>query len=555
MSDIETNLNSNDYIQSKIDKIISNKNVRKSGVISKVNKYSVEAYGLDDVFYMEKVYIGDGQDNIGYVDKINSDKVSISLLKITKPIKLGDSIVSTGEQLMISFSKDFCGLVVDPFGVDRINNKELKDSYLIPAESPKIPIMDRDIVNRPLNTGIAAIDLMFPIGKGQRQLIIGDKKTGKSQILLDTIANQKGKNMICFYVAIGKTKKEVKKIYYKLIEKGLDKFTVIVASFYDDPTPMLKLTPYAALSMAEEYLKEGRDVLVCIDDLKKHADACKEIALNNEKNTGRESYPADIFYTHSRLLEKGCQHINGGSITILPVMETKGGIITDYISTNIISITDGQIVLSDKMFVKGQKPAIRYGLSVSRLGGAVQTSNMKVIGSTVRRKLLSYLENVDVYQLVDEGSMSDALKFKMAEGKKIMDCLKQNKFSPISEEKVIEKFSFVSNINNEENNIGVENNFDIEISNIDSNDVVSNEMVNIDLANENEVVSSDVQFDSLSDSVNDDVVDNNFNLGVIEDNNKNNNFEPVIISSVDVNDNSIVDVQDENYDQDGNEII
>jgi vacuolar-type H+-ATPase catalytic subunit A/Vma1 len=189
-------------------------------------------------------------------------------------------------------------------------------------------------------------------------------------------------------------------------------------------------------------MKEGKDVLVCIDDLKKHADACREIALISEKNTGRDAYPADIFYTHSRLLEKGCQYKSGGSITILPVMETKSGDITDYISTNIISITDGQIVLSEKLFKKGQKPAVNYGLSVSRLGGAVQRDDIKKIGSAVRRKLLSYLETADVYQLVNIESLSDELQDKLYKGQELMRLLNQRKFSPISQDRLVELFGY-----------------------------------------------------------------------------------------------------------------
>ena len=203
------------------------------------------------------------------------------------------------------------------------------------------------------------------------------------------------------------------------------------------------MTPYVGLSIAEEYMREGYDVLVCIDDLKKHADSCREIALISGKNTGREAYPADIFYTHSRLLEKGCQYKNGGSITILPVVETKGGDITDYISTNIISITDGQIVLSEKNFKKGQKPALDFGLSVSRLGGAVQKDSIKKVGAAVRRELLTYLETADVYQLVKIDAMSKELQEKVFRGKKLLSLLCQPKFSPRSEEKLVSNFGFI----------------------------------------------------------------------------------------------------------------
>ena len=303
--------------------------------------------------------------------------------------------------------------------------------------------MDRTNVNRPLLTGIVGIDLIYPIGKGQRQLVIGDKKTGKTQICLDTIVNQKDKGVFCIYVAIGKTKKEVKEIYYELMKRNALEYTIIVSAFNDDLAPVLVLTPYYALSIAKKLMESGNDVLVVIDDLKRHADAYREISLISGKSPGRDAYPSDIFYLHSRLLEKGCQHKNGGSISIIPIVETRGGDITDYISTNIISITDGQIVLSTKNFQKGEKPAINYGLSVSRLGGAVQTKPMKELGANVRRLLLNYLETRDVYELANTDEMSDELKLKLFRGKKILEQLIQKKYSPISEEKIIIKFDFL----------------------------------------------------------------------------------------------------------------
>lgn len=429
-------------INQKIDYIANQNNIYHSGKVVKINSFIVEVSGLDDAFYFEKVFIGT-EKNVGYVDKIEENRVVISLVKTDGQIKIGDNVITTNEPLNATFSADSFGMIIDPFGYDKMTGKKMKNSHFIPIETPKIGIMDRDTVNRPLETGVAGIDLLFPIGRGQRQLIIGDKKTGKTQILLDTIVNQKDKKVICIYVAIGKTKKELKRLYSQLVKKNAYLYTIIIATFNDDLAPLIKLTPYAALSVAEEFMRQGKDVLVCIDDLKKHADACREIALIAEKNTGRDAYPADIFYTHSRLLEKGGQYKNGGSITILPIVETKGGDITDYISTNIISITDGQIVLSDKMFQKGQKPAINFGLSVSRLGGAVQKQSIKIIGSTVRRELLSYLETADVYQLVNVESMSPELRTKLEDGKKILDALKQPKFSPMSENELINKFKFI----------------------------------------------------------------------------------------------------------------
>ena len=220
-------------------------------------------------------------------------------------------------------------------------------------------------------------------------------------------------------------------------------YTIIITAFYDELAPVVTLTPYYALSVARFYMLQGYDVLVCIDDLKRHADAYREISLISMKSPGRDAYPADIFYFHSRLLEKGCQYQNGASITILPVVETTGGDITDYISTNIISITDGQIVLSSKNFQKGERPAIDYGLSVSRLGGAVQEPEMKKLGATVRQKLLSYLETRDVYELANIDEMSKELQDKIFEGKKILDNLIQYKFSALSKQEIINKFVFL----------------------------------------------------------------------------------------------------------------
>jgi F-type H+/Na+-transporting ATPase subunit alpha len=437
--------NIDNIIDKKIDDIVKKNNIYHIGKVVKINNYIIEATGLEDVFFFEKVYIKN-ESNIGYVDKIEEDKVVIALIKTNGDIRINDSITASGEVLQSSYSKNSMGMIIDPFGNDKMSGKKFNDCKQIPIESPYIPIMKRTPVNRPLETGIAAIDLMFPIGKGQRQLIIGDKKTGKTQILLDTIANQKNKNVICIYVAIGKTKKEVKRVFTKLTEKQTNSYTLIVAAFNDDPVPLIKLTPYVALSIAQEYMLEGFDVLVCIDDLKTHADACREMALIAEKNTGRDAYPADIFYIHSRLLEKGCQYENGASITILPTVQTKSGDITDYISTNIISITDGQIVLSEKLFKKGQKPAINFGLSVSRLGGAVQSPDIKKIGAVVRREVLSYLETSDVYQLVNVESLSDELQSKIFKGQKLLGLLNQRKFSPMSQEKLIADFGYVAGL-------------------------------------------------------------------------------------------------------------
>lgn len=347
------------------------------------------------------------------------------------------------------------GRITDIFGVDKLTDQPYENFTYIDIEKPNIPIMDRAAVTRPLLTGIAGIDLIYPIGKGQRQLIIGDKKTGKTQIALDAIVNQgkiadNANNMICIYVAIGKTKKEIRMVYDELKKRYASSYTMIVSATNDEKIPILNLIPYVGLSIAEEYMMRGKDVLVVIDDLKRHAEICREISLISNKTPGREAYPSDIFYTHARLLEKGCQHKNGGSITILPIVETKGGDITDYISTNIISITDGQIVLSTKQFLKGQKPAIDYGISVSRIGGACQGKEIRKLGANIRLKLLNYLETKEVYELANIDEMGEDLKKKFNQGKMIEEALKQNKFEPLSYTEILDRFEELGDVENED---------------------------------------------------------------------------------------------------------
>ena len=439
-----------DYVDKQVDaKILSinnNENIYDVGTVINVKDFIVEVAGMVDVMFYEKINIANKA--FGYVIAINESTINVAILKIDSPINVGDMAYSTNALYQGSFSKSSMGRIVDLFGEDKISAKKFSDLIDIPIERKTIPIMDRTAVNRPLLTGIGGIDLMYPIGKGQRQLIIGDKRTGKTQIGLDAIVNQKDKNVLCFYVAIGKTKKEVKNIYSELAKRGALAYTTIVTAFNDELPPVISLIPYFALSVAEDYMMDGYDVLVVIDDLKRHAEAYREISLISGKTPGRDAYPADIFYTHSRLLEKGCQHKNGGSITILPIVETKGGDITDYISTNIISITDGQIVLSAKSFQKGDKPAIDYGLSVSRLGGAVQEKDMKAVGSVIRRKLLSYLETRHVYELVNADEMSIELKNQFMEGKFILDNLNQYKFSAKTPNEIISSFSELLNDDN-----------------------------------------------------------------------------------------------------------
>lgn len=428
-------------LKDTVDSIKNNNNVYTTGKVVKVNDYNIEVTGLNDVTFYEEVNVNDKAS--GYVFGIYSDRVIVALVNINEEIKPGDMVYALKKEFKCLFSLDSVGKVIDVFGNDLIAGKKFDNLVELSVENPPLPLMDRGLVKRELLTGITGIDLIYPIGKGQRQLIIGDKKTGKTQICLDTIVNQKDKNVLCIYVALGKTKKEVKDIYYELTRRGAASYTIIIASFHDELPTRTYLTPYVALSIAESFMLQTYDVLVCIDDLKKHADIYRQISLASKKTPGRDAYPSDIFYTHSRLLEKGCQHKNGGSITILPVVETKAGDITDYISTNIISICDGQIVLSAKNFTKGEKPAIDYGLSVSRLGGNVQDDVMKKVGSKVRIELLSYLDVRQIYELANIDEMSEDLQRRLKEGKVILDNLRQYKFSPKTKKEMIDSYRFL----------------------------------------------------------------------------------------------------------------
>lgn len=436
-----------DLVSQKIEQIKNNENIFDSGTVIKVKDYIIEVAGLENVTYFEKVTIW--EKGMGYVNQINENSVTVAIVKEYSPIKIGDLVKTTGEQFKAIFAKQAIGRIVDMFGTDLLSGKVFEHIEYINIENDTIPIMERREVKRPMLTGIAGIDLIYPIGKGQRQLIIGDKKTGKTQICLDTIINQGSERVnsengiVCIYIAVGKTKKEIKTIYNELLKRGALSYTTMVVATNDDKQPVISLIPFVGLSIAEEYMKMGKDVIVVIDDLKKHADTYREISLVSNKTPGREAYPADIFYLHARLLEKGCQYKNGGSITILPIVETKGGDITDYISTNIISITDGQIVLSEKEFSKGNKPAINYKNSVSRLGGAVQKADIKKLGAEIRRIFLSYLETKEVYELANMDEMTPELRNKMKIGKQIQDALNQPKFSPLSNEEIIERFEAI----------------------------------------------------------------------------------------------------------------
>jgi F-type H+-transporting ATPase subunit alpha len=427
-----------DIIDIKIDEIKKGGNVYAVGKVTRVANYILEVSGLEDCFYFERVYIGSKAE--GYISRISRSSVTVELVRRSAPVYTGDEVTSSGQTFASKVSPDFIGHIVDIFGEDKLTGnkfKDLRDADAVPAN---IPLMERTAVNRPIYTGLCGIDLLYPIGRGQRQLIIGDKKTGKTQIGLDAIVNQRDSSTVCIYVALGKSKKVVKNLYNELLSKGAMDYTVIYAAFQEDCAPMLYITPGAALTLAAIYLKQGNDVLVVIDDLTRHANTYREISLLAGKAPGRDAYPTDIFHVHASMLELGCQHSNGGSLTILPIVETRGGDITDYVATNAIAMTDGQIVTSAKNFERGLKPAIDFGRSVSRLGGQVQTPELKQLGTAVRRELLSYLETRDVFELANTEEMSLEMRERLARGRTILERMKQYRYDPVNPQAMEIKF-------------------------------------------------------------------------------------------------------------------
>ncbi len=379
-------------------------------------------------------------DVYGMVQNLEEDSVGVILLGESSKVKEGDLVKCTGRILEVPVGEEFIGRVVNPLGqpidgLGPINSKEFR-----PIEVKATGVMDRKAVNEPLETGIKVLDALVPIGKGQRELIIGDRQTGKTSIAVDTILNQKGKDVICIYVAIGQKESTVSNVYETLKDNDAMKYSIIVSASASNPAPMLYLAPYSGVTMAEHYMFKGKNVLIVYDDLSKHAVAYREMSLLLHRPPGREAYPGDVFYLHSRLLERAAKlndKLGGGSITALPIIETQAGDISAYIPTNVISITDGQIFLQADYFYKGIRPAINPGLSVSRVGGAAQTKAVKKVSGTLRLDLASYRELESFTQF---GSDLDAsTKARLDRGKRTQEILKQDlhKTLAMEEESII----------------------------------------------------------------------------------------------------------------------
>ena len=387
--------------------------------------------GLDNAFYGEKVIFESGVE--GMVLNLEEGKVGVVLFDGIDQVHAGMKVTRTNEVMDIVVGDELLGRVVNPIGKPLDGKGEIKSDKKQQVEKIAPGVMTRKSVDRTLETGILAIDSVVPIGKGQRELIIGDRKTGKTQIAIDTILNQKGKNVNCIYVAIGQKQSTIANIVRILEEQGAMEYTTIVLASASDLAPLQYLAPYSGVSIAEEWMSEGKDVLVVYDDLSKHAAAYRTLSLLLKRPPGREAYPGDVFYLHSRLLERAAQlndELGNGSITALPIIETQAGDISAYIPTNVISITDGQLFLTTDLFNTGQRPAIDPGLSVSRVGGAAQKPIIKKLSGGIKLALAQYRE---LEAFTKFGSDLDENTAKVINhGKRLMECLKQNANSPYS---------------------------------------------------------------------------------------------------------------------------
>ena len=407
-----------------------------SGTIIQIGDGIARVYGLDDCMQGELLEF---PNNVyGMALNLEQDNVGCVLLGSEEGIKEGDIVKRTNKIVEVPVGEGILGRVVNPLGEEIDGKGTINYSGTRPIEVPAPSIIDRSSVNEPLQTGIKAIDSMVPIGKGQRELIIGDRQTGKTAIAVDTILNQKGKDVICIYVAIGQKQSTVAHIVNTLEEMGALDYSIIVAGTASESAPLQYLAPYAGCSMGEYFMHKGKDVLIIYDDLSKHAVAYRTMSLLLRRPPGREAYPGDVFYIHSRLLERAAKlskEHGGGSLTALPIIETLAGDVTAYIPTNVISITDGQIFLESELFNTGQRPAVNAGISVSRVGGNAQIKAMKQVSGTLRLELAQYTELAAFAQF---GSDLDSdSKRRLEKGKRILEVLKQEQYKPLDVDKQI----------------------------------------------------------------------------------------------------------------------
>ena len=425
---------SSDEITSVIKKQIENYkvdlNVDEVGTVLEVGDGIAHIYGLENCMAGELLELPNGV--YGMALNLEESNVGAVLLGRAETIKEGDTVKRTGRLMQVPVGDGVIGRVVNALGQPIDGKGEIKASEYRDIEIKAPGIADRQPVNVPLQTGLKCIDSMVPIGRGQRELIIGDRGTGKTAIGIDTILNQKGQNVICIYVSIGQKNSNVVRVYEKLKQAGAMDYSIIVHAGASEGSPMQYLAPYSGVSIAEYFMHQGKDVLIIYDDLSKHAVAYRAMSLLLRRPPGREAYPGDVFYLHSRLLERAVRmsdEYGGGSLTALPIIETQAGDVSAYIPTNVISITDGQIYLETEMFNSGFRPAVNAGLSVSRVGGAAQIKAMKKIAAPIRTELAQYRELASFAQF---GSELDAdTKEKLAQGERIKEVLKQPQYQPM----------------------------------------------------------------------------------------------------------------------------
>ena len=397
---------------------------KEIGIVNWVGDGIVNVDGIDHACYGEIVMFDCGVK--GMVQDVRRDEIGVILFGRDTEIHEGSRVVRTGRMAGIPVGEGFKGRIVDALGAPLDGKGEIEADGYRPIENPAPSIVDRKSVSVPMETGILSIDSMFPIGRGQRELIIGDRQTGKTSIAMDTILNQKGKDVVCIYVAIGQKASTVAKLVNSLKKGGAMDYTIVVSATAADPAPLQYIAPYSGTALAEYFMYQGKDVLIVYDDLSKHAVAYRAISLLLERSPGREAYPGDVFYLHSRLLERSSRltpEAGGGSITALPIIETQAGDVSAYIPTNVISITDGQIYLESELFNAGQRPAVNVGLSVSRVGGAAQTKAMKKAAGSIRIDLAQYREMEVFTQFSSD--LDENTKKQLSHGRSLMELLKQ----------------------------------------------------------------------------------------------------------------------------------
>lgn len=414
----------------KLETFAPEVSARRIGHVVAVADGVARVSGLPQVASLEQVVFVNGV--WGVVINLEEDMVGVIVLGDYLSLKEGDEVQSTGRLLSVPVGESFLGRVVNPLGepLDGKGPITAKARYPLEKIAPNVTV--RQPVATPLQTGIKAIDAMIPIGRGQRELIIGDRNTGKTAIAIDTIINQKGENMVCIYVAIGQKTSRIAQVVAEIQKHNAFEYTVVVAAGASDPVALQHLAPYAACALGEYFMDKGKDALVIYDDLTKHAWAYRQISLTLRRPSGREAYPGDVFYLHSRLLERACRMADakgGGSLTALPIVETQANDVSAYIPTNIISITDGQIYLETDLFNAGQRPAINVGLSVSRVGGAAQLRSMKKVAGNLRLDLAQYRELAAFAQFATD--VDEVTRKQIDRGARMVELLKQGQFQPV----------------------------------------------------------------------------------------------------------------------------